>query len=338
MMSRSRTTLSRLRLALLGTGGLGVIVALGPRVPMDTEVRPVSIPGSGTEGVAEYVARGESTFPDIVPGAEKRIEWADSVRRAVTPLSVVYLHGFSATRQEVAPLPQRLGAELGANLFLTRLTGHGRGSAPMAQATVNAWLQDGAEAMAVGTRIGERVVLVATSTGGTLALWLATRPGWSDRIAAVLLVSPNLGVKDPRSKVLLWPWGGLIARIAEGPEHVWEPRNALQERYWTTRYPVRALLPMAGLVRLVDGVDLSRLETPVFVAYSPRDEVVDPEVTVARIGSVTGPLELLPVDVPEGGETHVLAGDIVSPQGTEPLLRAMTAFLRKAGAAPGAAN
>lgn len=332
-MSPVHANRRRVPRALVGVGGLLLVVGLGPRVPLDTAVEPVSIPGSGVEGVAEYVSRRESAFRDIVPGAEKRIEWADSAGPEATPLSLVYLHGFSATRQEVAPLPQRLARELGANLFLARLTGHGRGSAPMAEATVNAWLQDGAEAMAVGTRIGETAVLMATSTGGTLALWLATRPEWRDRVAAILLVSPNLGVKDPRSKVLAWPWGGLIARIAQGPEHVWEPRNALQERYWTTRYPVEALLPMAGLVRLVDGVDLSQLRVPVFVAYSPRDQVVDPEVTVDRMRTAGGPVELFPVDVPDGGETHVLAGDIVAPGGTEPLLQAMTAFLRDAGVA-----
>lgn len=322
------------KLLALGAG-LALVFVLGPRVPVNTEVGPVSIPGSGADGVAEYLAREESAFPDIVPGAEKRLEWADSASPTVTPLSVVYLHGFSATRQEVAPLPQRLAGELGANLFLTRLAGHGRGGAAMAEASVNAWLQDGEEAMAVGTRIGERVILVATSTGGTLALWLATRPAWRDRVAAILLVSPNLGVKDPRSRVLLWPWGGAIARAVQGPEHVWEARNPLQERYWTTRYPVGALLPMAALVRLVDGVDLSGLTVPVFVAYSPRDEVVDPARTEARMAEVGGRVELFPVDVVEGGETHVLAGDIVSPEGTGPLLEAMSAFLLESGVSGG---
>jgi hypothetical protein len=37
-----------------------------------------------------------------VPGAEKKIIWAGEAAQK-TPLSIVYLHGFSATRQERAP-------------------------------------------------------------------------------------------------------------------------------------------------------------------------------------------------------------------------------------------
>lgn len=317
--------------AVVAGAALSLTFVLGPRPVVETGVRPVTIPGSGVDGVASFLEGEESRFTDLVPGAEKRVEWADSSDPSVTPLSLVYLHGFSATRQEVAPLPQLLAREVGANLFLTRLTGHGRSGDAMAEATVQRWLQDGEEALTVGTRIGERVVLMATSTGGTLALWMATRPEWRDRVSAILLVSPNLGVKDPRSAVLLWPWGGVMARAVQGPEHIWEPRNEAQERYWSTRYPVEALLPMAALVRLVEGVDLSGLRVPVFAAYSPRDEVVDAAATVRRMREVGGAVRLHPVDVTEGGETHVLAGDIVSPEGTEPMLRAMAEFLRDQG-------
>ena len=55
-----------------------------------------------------------------------------------------------------------------ANLFYTRLQGHGRSGKAMGEATVEGWINDLAEAEAIGRRIGERMVLVGTSTGGTL--------------------------------------------------------------------------------------------------------------------------------------------------------------------------
>lgn len=325
----------RLRVAAGVAAGLGLVFVLGPRVPVETDVGPPAIPGMGLEGVEAYLAEGEARFPDLVPGAEKTVAWADTLAPAPTRLSVVYLHGFSATRQEVAPLPQRLAAALDANLLLTRLTGHGRSPEAMGEASVRGWLQDGEEALEIGTRIGSRVVLVGTSTGGTLALWMATRPAWRDRVAAVLLISPNLGVADPRSALLTWPWGGVMARAVLGPEYRFEPRNEGQARYWTYRYPVDALLPMAGLVRLVESVDLTALDAPVFIAYSPEDAVVDPVRIEARFKELDGYRELLAVEVPEGGDTHVLAGDILSPEGTEPILRAMLRFLADAGVARG---
>ena len=55
------------------------------------------------------------------------------------------------------PLPDKVAAALGANLFYTRLTGHGQDGAAMAEGSVNAWINDYAEAMAIGRAIGGKV-------------------------------------------------------------------------------------------------------------------------------------------------------------------------------------
>ena len=39
--------------------------------------------------------------------------------------------------------------------------------------------------------LGETVVLIGTSTGGTLAMWAATREEAQDRLGAVVMLSPN---------------------------------------------------------------------------------------------------------------------------------------------------
>ena len=87
-----------------------------------------------------------------------------------TPYSVVYLHGFSATRQETAPLAECVADSLGANLFETRLAGHGREREPLADVRAEDWLHDAAEALAIAARLGERVIVIGTSTGATLAV------------------------------------------------------------------------------------------------------------------------------------------------------------------------
>lgn len=104
----------------------------------------------------------------LVPGAEKTIIWANDSREK-TPLSIIYLHGFSATCRETAPVFDRVAEKLGANLFYTRLTGHGRDSEAMGEVTLNAFLNDAMEAWEIGRTIGEEVIIVGTSTG---ALWL----------------------------------------------------------------------------------------------------------------------------------------------------------------------
>lgn len=305
--------------------------AVGPRVDTDPAVPTPELPSGGVEGVAEWIRAEEAGFSDLVPGTEKVVVWADSSAPARTPLSILYLHGFSASRQEVSPLPERLARALEANLFLTRFTGHGRGSEAMAEATLGAWLGDTLEGMAVAERLGERVVVMGTSTGGSMALWLAARPEVRERIDALVLISPNLGLPDPRARMLLWPWGGALARLVQGRERSWEPLNELQARYWTTRYPTEALLPLMAAVRRVEETDFRDIAVPVWIAYDRNDSVVDPLVTEARFGEFSSPWKVLrAVDVPEGGDPHVLAGDIVNPELTAVLLPEILDFLAAA--------
>ena len=110
----------------------------------------------------------------LVPGTEKRITWFGEHRQ--TPYSVLYLHGFSATRQETAPLAEIVATRLGANLYETRLTGHGREREPLTGVRAEDWLQDAVEALTIAASLGERVIVIGTSTGATLAAAMLGHP------------------------------------------------------------------------------------------------------------------------------------------------------------------
>lgn len=280
------------------------------------------------EDVDAYLAAAEAGVPDIRPGAEKSVVWVDPALRTPTPWSIVYLHGFSADRHEVEPLLTDLGSSLGANVFYTRLAGHGRDAEAMGEATVDAWLLDAAEAMEVGRAIGGRVLLVGTSTGATLALWAAARSDLSEDLGALVLLSPNLGPRDPRSRLLLWPWGGLIARLVEGPERCFETHGEAHARHWTECYPTSALLPMMALAEAVRTSRLEDIRTPTLVVYVPDDQVVDPreiEIGYERLGADVKALHA--VVAPGDPERHVPAGDALSPESTDHVLGAIQAFI-----------
>ena len=293
-----------------------------PRMGVLTEVPSVG------ENVEAYLAAAEADVPDIRPGAQKGVVWADPAARAPTPWSIVYLHGFSADRHEVEPLVGDLAAGMGANVFFTRLAGHGRDAAAMGEATVDAWLRDAAEAMEVGRAIGERVLLVGTSTGGTLALWVAGRPDLAEDLGALVLLSPNLHPRDRRSRLLLWPWGGLIARLLEGPERCFETHGDAHARHWTECYPTSALLPMMALVEAVRTSRLEDVRTPTLVIYVPDDQVVDPRETVIGFGRLRADVKALhAVQAPGDPEQHVPAGAVLSPGSTEKVRREIAAFI-----------
>ncbi len=275
-----------------------------------------------------WLAASEARVTGLRPEAAKAVVWADPATRAATPRALVYIHGFGADRWEVDPLPRLVAEGLGANVYYPRLTGHGRDGAAMARATVVDWLADVDQAMAIGARVGRSVVLMGTSTGGSLAMWAAAQPRWQEVLAALVLVSPNFGVRHPLAPLLAWPGGRLAARVLVGRERRIRIQNERHARHWTGRYPSSALVPLMSLVRAVRALPLERVTTPVFVAYSARDRVVSPAATrraIARLGS-----SAVRVHAVEGeGDTqhHVLAGDILSPATTRPLAGEVLAFL-----------
>ena len=56
------------------------------------------------DGVDAYLKSQEIPILNIRENSEKRVIWAGD-EEAKTPLSVVYLHGFSASSQEIRPVP-----------------------------------------------------------------------------------------------------------------------------------------------------------------------------------------------------------------------------------------
>ncbi|MEM9270351.1 MAG: alpha/beta hydrolase, partial [Pseudomonadota bacterium] len=170
-------------LILFGLLVLGALLwVFGPREPVG---RASFAPSDIGADLDAYLAESEAQVANMRPGTEKRILWAE--KGAKTPYSVVYLHGFSASALEISPVPERVAEALGANLFFTRFTGHGRDGPAMAEGSLPEWRRDAAEALEIGARLGERVLVIATSTGAPL---LTLEMGEAD-VAGVVLVSPN---------------------------------------------------------------------------------------------------------------------------------------------------
>jgi len=314
--------------ALLALALVAGLVLAGPRAHFDGGWVEPQI----GRDVDAYLAAEEDGVADLRPGEAKSVVWIDPETRAPSPVSLVYLHGFSADRHEVEPLVTDLARDLAANAYFARLTGHGDGGRALGDATVADWLADAAEAVAVGARIGQRVVVIGTSTGGTLALWAAGQPEAADRIAALVLISPNLGPRDRAARVLTWPWGGLVARTVAGPERCFEAASAEQERHWTVCYPTRALLPMMALVEHVRAMDLRDIRVPTLLVYSTGDRVVDAGETqrLLATGAGSGP-QVYVVEGSGDPQQHVIAGSIMSPGTTGAVRERVMGFLEDVG-------
>ena len=277
-----------------------------------------------------WLAAGERAVAmqsELIPGTEKRIRWHNGPGSGKTDYAIVYLHGFSATRQEIAPVAERVADALSANLFETRLSGHGLLRDPLIAVRAEDWLGDAAEALAIGAAIGERIVLMGTSTGATLALAMVDHPSFGG-VDTLVLISPNFAPSDPSAEFLTWPGGPQLAYMIAGKTRSWEARNPLQARFWSTTYPMDSVIEMMRLVKYTRSKLPLQLDQSVLTIYSPADAVVDPARIRDAFEQIEGRRRFL-LEIPSSGDpsNHVLVGDIMSPQTNDRVVGSIVRFL-----------
>ncbi len=284
------------------------------------------------EGVGVYFESIESRYDDITPGTEKRVIWAGQ-KETRTPYSVVYLHGYSATSEEIRPLPDLIAKALGANLVYTRLRGHGRDGKALAKASVAEWMHDTAEALAVGRAVGDKVILLSTSTGGTMGAAAAVDAKMSKDIVAMIFVSPNFGINDPAAPLLTWPAARYWLPWFVGPTISSEPDSEQHEKFWTNSYPTVGLTTLAALVEAVVHLDFSTIEVPALFWFSEDDQVVRPDIShkIAKKWGGDTAVNTVTMGPDDDQGSHVIAGAIRSPSQTNAAVAGMLEWLAGEG-------
>lgn len=271
----------------------------------------------------DYLRQREARFPDIRDGCEKRIIWHDAPTRR--RLAIIYLHGFSASRAELSPVCETVARQLQANLFFTRLAGHGRDSSALAETSVSDWLSDSCEALAIGQRLGQRLVVIGNSTGATLATWLAL--GRPSTVGAYVLLSPNFAVRHRLEPLFRLPLAWLVPSLLSST-YSGDLTTPAQKQCWTSDYPLLALRPMLKLVQTVAKSDLSRIISPVLMLVNNNDTVVDTRTTVRLAKQLAGyhQLEVIDSDDPQN---HILAGDLVAPRTNNQVTTTILQFIEQ---------
>jgi pimeloyl-ACP methyl ester carboxylesterase len=292
------------------------------------------------EDLDAYLASRESAVTGIIEGDRKEIIWARG-RGEKTPLSIVYIHGWQGSPRDYEAVLNPVAQDLGANIFYTRLSGFCVTTEEILTVTLDHWLDDVREAMEIGARIGERVVVAGTSMGGDLALWLAAQK--PPNLAGLVLFSCAVQPRDRRSELLLLPWPvrNLVLRLASGKYNSMAFRNdlyptgnsALFARRNPPRYRSESTLKLMTVVKLVRRVPLESITVPSLWLYSEQDEAVDiPTMKrfFARMGGAAKRMVLVPA-----ARAHMLAGDMFQPETTGEVIGDIRAFLRETGIAAG---
>jgi len=279
------------------------------------------------EELEAYISQQESKH-QVKPDNEARIVWFDSTKQK-TPYSVVYLHGFSASQEEGDPVHTSFAKKFGCNLYLARMADHGLDTVErLLNFTADRFWESSKDALAIGKAIGEKVIVMSTSTGGTAALVLAAN--FQDDVAALINLSANIAINNPAAGLLNKPWGLQIARQVVGSNYsdtsaIPGVDEALRAKYGYVKYRLESVVELQEMVdSKMNNETFSKVTQPTLNLYYYKNELEqDPTVKVSAIldmHKMLGTPEDLKeaIAIPEAG-THVIgcyyrSGDLESVQ------------------------
>ncbi|MBU3713573.1 MAG: alpha/beta hydrolase [Ferruginibacter sp.] len=285
-----------------------------PRKPIYDSALPL-IPG--IDSIENYITRHESAHK-IKPGNEARIVWANDSAHRKTEYVFIYLHGFSASQEEGNPVHRNIAKKFGCNLFLSRLSQHGIDtSEQLMQLTADNYWESAKEALAIGKKLGNKVILMGTSTGATQSLQLAA--AYPEDVAGLILYSPNVAINDGNAWLLNNPWGLQIARmVKKGKYHDPDDLRPIYRQYWNKPYRLEALVQLEEMLETtMNESTFKKINQPVLMLYYYKDEANQDKVV--KVSAMKGMFQQLStpsplkraMPLPNTGD-HVLASPIKS--------------------------
>ena len=174
------------------------------------------------------------------------------------------------------------------------------------------------EALMVARRIGKKVIIMSTSTGGTLALKLAA--DFPEYVDGLILYSPNIRINNSAAFLLSKPWGLQIARsVYDGKYRVTSTDSTSQDcKYWYCKYRLEATVYLQQLVdKTMAKETYQQVTAPVFLGYYYKDDenqdsVVKVDAMLKMFDQLGTPVERKEkVAFPDAGD-HVIGCELTS--------------------------
>jgi pimeloyl-ACP methyl ester carboxylesterase len=247
------------------------IAGPGPAKPRYEKEMP-SVPADAP-ALEAYIKNNEAQHK-LKPDNEARIVWANDSLKQKTDWAIVYLHGFSASQGEGDPVHRNVAKKFGCNLYLSRLAEHGIDTVEqLINLTADNYWESAKQALVIGKQLGKKVILMGTSTGGTLALQLAAY--YPDDVAALVLLSPNIAINDPNAWILNNHWGLQVARqVKHSNYNISEDDRPIYKQYWNKPYRLEAAVALEQLLETTMNKEIfEKVKQPVQLLYYYKDEV-----------------------------------------------------------------
>jgi glycerophosphoryl diester phosphodiesterase/esterase/lipase len=230
------------------------------------------------KNIESIINNKEISNKNIKPNNQAKIIWSESYKEKKSPIAFVYLHGFGASSREGEPIMSKLSKKYNANVYMSRLKEHGiNREDSFKNLTPENYLETAKEALLIGKLIGEKVILVSTSTGGSLSLKLASE---DSSVAGLIMYSPFIDLKNPAFKMIVTQKGkARFIKMNKGNEIMKQERPKEEAKYWSTLYHIdgyEALVKM--IVKTMTPETFSKVKIPAFVGYYYKNEEVQDEV------------------------------------------------------------
>jgi len=250
-----------------------IIYLLGPSpaTPVYKTEMP-AVPADAAQ-LEAYLKNNEAQHK-LKPDNEARIIWANDSSKQKTDYAIVYLHGFSASQAEGDPIHKNIAKEFGCNLFLSRLAEHGIDTTDaMINLTADEYWESAKQALAIGKQLGNKVILMGTSTGGTNALQLAAT--YPNDVAAIVMMSPNIAINDPNAWLANNHWGLQIAHLVLGSNYIdAKDLRPINKQYWYTHYRAEAVAALEEMLETTMNKEtFEKVKQPVQLLYFYKDEI-----------------------------------------------------------------
>lgn len=295
-----------------------VVYMMGPKPPfveLSSDLPSISASIGNIENYAERNDEGLTLKPDN----ESRIIWANDSVKERTLYSLLYLHGFSASWYEGYPANLEFARYFGCNAYFPRLASHGiETEDALIDMTPERLWESAKEALMIARTLGRKVIIMGTSTGGTLALKLAST--FPEYVDGLILYSPNIRINNSAAFLLSKPWGLQIGRKVTGGTHrvVNEEFDSKECQYWNCKYRVEAIVFLHQLVdETMTNQTFKNVNEPVFLGYYYKDETNQDDVVKVDAmlkmfeNLATSPEWKVKIAFPEAGD-HVIGCEIKS--------------------------
>ncbi len=261
-----------LRILLYVLSVFTIIYLFGPHP--EKPVYAVEMPAIPAESIQleSYIKDMESRRP-VKPENEARIIWQNDSLKSKTEYAVVYLHGFSASQEEGDPVHADFARKYGCNLYLARLAEHGLDTAEaLINLTADNYWESAKKALAIGKKLGQKVILMGTSTGGTQALQLAA--AFPDDVAALVLMSPNIEINDPNAWILNNHWGLQLARLVKkGNYNNASDQRDIYKKHWYSTYRLEGTVALQEMLETsMNEETFGKITQPLLLLYYYKDD------------------------------------------------------------------